>query len=103
MFAKTFAAEVGQEEEPVRADRRIAGMPGDFGIGQLILMEGAARPAHRVAARVEQHEAAPERVDGRDVGDFGVQHRRVGKHGDDRRGARNVGAITVGDDARANH
>ena len=46
-------------------------------------MERAPRPAHRVAAGLEQHEGTPVALDGRDVADFGVEQRRLGDQGQD--------------------
>ena len=63
----------------------------DLVIAERLLVEGAPRPAHGVAAGLQQDERAPMSLDRRDVADLGIEQRRVGDQREDAGGAGDVG------------
>ena len=91
MRAEPLAGEVGHEEQAVGAGGRLGGARDDLVVAERLLVEGAPRPAHRVAAGLEQDERSPMSLDRRDVADFGIEQRRVGDQREDAGGAGHVG------------
>ena len=85
-----LAGEIGQEEQAVRAGGRLGRAGDDLVIAERLLVEGAPRPAHGVAAGLEEDEAPPFAFHRRDVGDFGIEERRLG---DDRQDAGRAGDV----------
>ena len=61
------------------ADARLV----DLVVAKRLFVQRAARPAHRIAARLQKNERTPMALDRRNVADLRVEQRRVGDKGED--------------------
>ena len=90
VMPEALSREIGHEEERVGTGPGFGSLGDHMVVAHRIAVERASRPAHRVAARLQQDERPPVSLDRLDVADLGVEQRLFRDQGQDAGGSGHV-------------